>query len=268
MKPAGTIRVMTWNIHGALGRNPRFDLARVLELIERHDPDVVALQEVDSRRPSLDGEEPFAVIERKLGHYGLGAKSIVTADGAYGQMLLSRWRPRHWDVHDISYPEREPRRAIVADIETAYGPCRVIAAHLGLSWGERRSQARALLALIDGGTDTTVVVGDFNDWLFAGSVRAVLRTACPGRTRFRTFPAHWPLFRLDRVYCRPAAALVHGFTDRAAARISDHLPVIADVLVLPVAPRRPASLPHDTTIVAKRPESMASALRRTPAPTE
>ena len=29
------VRVMTWNIHGAVGRNPRFDLMRVVELIKR-----------------------------------------------------------------------------------------------------------------------------------------------------------------------------------------------------------------------------------------
>ncbi|WP_245429096.1 endonuclease/exonuclease/phosphatase family protein [Rhodoplanes elegans] len=265
VKPPGTFRVMTWNIHGALGRNPRFDLARVLELIEHHDPDIVALQEVDSRRPHTADTETFSVIERRLGHWGLGAKTIVTADGAYGQMLLSRWKPRHSDVHDISYPEREPRRAIVADIDTPDGPARVIATHLGLSFGERRTQARALLQLIDGGPQTTVVVGDFNDWLFAGSVRAVLRGACPGRTRFRTFPSGFPLFRLDRIYCRPAAALVQGFTDPAAARLSDHLPVIADVVAVPVArsPGGPqsASRSHDATIVAKRSASAASALR-------
>lgn len=261
MKPPGTFRVMTWNIHGALGRNRNFDLARVLALIERHDPDIVALQEVDSRRPHATDADAFAVIERTLGHWGLGAKTIVTADGAYGQMLLSRWRPHHSDVHDISYPEREPRRVIVADIETPDGPARVIATHLGLSFGERRTQARALLELIDGGPQTTVVVGDFNDWLFAGSVRKVLRGACPGRTRFRTFPSWLPLLRLDRVYCRPAAALARGFTDPAAAGISDHLPVIADVVAVPVAAPQSSSLSHDPTIVAKRSESAASALR-------
>jgi endonuclease/exonuclease/phosphatase family metal-dependent hydrolase len=49
-KSPSTVRVMTWNIHGAVGRNRRFDLAGVVELIQRWDADVVALQEVDSRR--------------------------------------------------------------------------------------------------------------------------------------------------------------------------------------------------------------------------
>ena len=47
---SATVRLMTWNIHGAVGRNPRFDLARVVELIQRHAPDIVALQEINSRR--------------------------------------------------------------------------------------------------------------------------------------------------------------------------------------------------------------------------
>lgn len=257
----GTIRVMTWNIHGALGRNPHFDLARVLALIGRHDPDVVALQEVDSRRPRTDVVDPFTAIERTLGHFGLGAKTIVTADGAYGQMLLTRWRPRRTDVHDISYPEREPRRAAVADIDTPHGPCRVIATHLGLTLRERQSQAKALATLIGEGPQATVVVGDFNDWFWGGSVRSALRGLCPGRNRFRTFPARFPLLRLDRIYCRPAGVLVRAFTDRDAAAISDHLPVIADVRPVAVAGLQSDSPSHDETIVAKRSASAASALR-------
>jgi endonuclease/exonuclease/phosphatase family metal-dependent hydrolase len=78
---------------------------------------------------------------------------------------------------------------------------------------------------------TTVVLGDFNDWLWAGSVRKVLARALPGRTRHRTFPSVCPLLHLDRIYCRPREALARGYTDPTARQISDHLPVIADVHV-------------------------------------
>ena len=103
--------------------------------------------------------------------------------------------------------------------------------HLGLSLGERRSQAAALLELIGDTPETTVVLGDFNDRFWAGSVRKVLARAMPGRTRHRTFPSICPLLHLDRIYCRPRQALVSGYTDPAARAISDHLPVIADVAV-------------------------------------
>ena len=204
-----TVRIMTWNIHGAVGRNPRFDLMRVVELIKRADPDIVALQEVDSRRRS-DGDDTFALLHELLGVHGIGAKSITGADGDYGQLLISRWPITQSEVHDISYPEREPRRAIKAEIDT-------------------RSQAKKLLDIAGQTPTTTVVVGDFNDWFWAGSVRAALARELPGRTRYRTFPSWLPLLRLDRIYCRPARALLGSRVETLARHVSDHICVVADI---------------------------------------
>jgi len=234
-EPRQTVRLMTWNIHGALGRNPRFDLQRVVALINRHSPDVIALQEIDSRRPCAAGENPFLVLQEALGNHGIPAKTITTADGEYGQALISRWPMQSCEIADISYAEREPRRAIRSEISTPLGPLRVIATHLGLTFGERRSQATALLKLIGDDTMTTVALGDFNDWFWAGSVRRVLARAMPARTHHRTFPSMFPLLHLDRIYCRPNTAFVSAYTDPAAAHVSDHLPVIAEVRVTPGA---------------------------------
>ena len=139
--------MLTWNIHGSFGRNPRFDLARVVELIDRWDPQIVALQEVDSRRDREAGINPFEFLQRELGEHGIGAKSITTDDGDYGQMLISRWPMSDTVVHDLSYPEREPRRAIACRIETPHGPLRIVATHLGLSVHERRAQTEKLVAI-------------------------------------------------------------------------------------------------------------------------
>ena len=106
------------------------------------DPDIVALQEVDSRRFAKGVDSPFAVLQQALGTHGIGAKSIVTADGEYGQALISRWPMQATEIRDISYREREPRRAIKTEIETPLGSMRVIATHLGLSIRERRDQAQ------------------------------------------------------------------------------------------------------------------------------
>ena len=238
------VRLMTWNIHGALGRNPRFDLDRVVGLVKRHAPDIVALQEIDSRRARaahLDG--PFEILRQALGTHGVDARTVTTADGDYGQALISRWPLRNTEIHDLSYPEREPRRAIGADIETPAGPLRVIATHLGLSLRERHSQAVALLKLLGGIRTTTVALGDFNDWLWAGSVRRRLARALPGYTRHSTFPAVCPLLQLDRIYLWPRVALLNSHTDSEARAISDHLPVIADVqLVAPASSAEEAAL--------------------------
>ena len=145
-----TVRVLTWNIHGTFGRNPRFDLARVVELIDRWDPQIVALQEVDSRRDREAGINPFEFLQRELGEHGIGAKSITTDDGDYGQMLISRWpmtdtvdprpvlsgaraAPRHRE------PDRDAARA-VAHRGDASGPEHARAARADRE-ADRRSRA-------------------------------------------------------------------------------------------------------------------------------
>ena len=221
------VRLMTWNIHGALGRNPRFDLDRVVAFVKGHAPDIVALQEVDSRHPGAP--DPFDALERALGTHGARAHAIETADGNYGQVLISKWPMSNTEVLDLSYRAREPRRAICTDIATPAGRLRAVATHLGLSFHERRSQAIAILKALGTISDVTVAMGDFNDWVWPGSVGNRLKSALPAYTNYRTFPARWPAFRLDRIYASPGAALLWSRTDPAARTISDHLPVIAEI---------------------------------------
>ena len=98
-----TVRVMTWNIHSGFGPDRRFDLARVVAAITRNRPDVVALQEVDSRHTVPPAASAFAVLREAVGPHGVEASSILTADGAYGQMVLSRW-PFAADFNEWFWP--------------------------------------------------------------------------------------------------------------------------------------------------------------------
>jgi endonuclease/exonuclease/phosphatase family metal-dependent hydrolase len=223
-----TVRVMTWNIHGGIGPDGLHDLERMLTVIQRANPDLLALQEVDSRRHK-GAEHPIAMLKRVLGHHGIAAAAITTPDGDYGQVLLSRWPMSKTDVHDISMPGREPRRAITAVVHSPAGKFFILATHLGLKLAERHRQCRQLSELVTLSDLTTVVMGDFNDWMTPGSVQSVLARRLPGRTRHRTFPARLPLLKLDRIYSRPAEALVSSWVDRTARDVSDHLPVIAEI---------------------------------------
>ncbi|MBP0114314.1 MULTISPECIES: endonuclease/exonuclease/phosphatase family protein [Bradyrhizobium] len=219
------MRFMTWNVHGTFNLNPTFDLEGVCCIIRKWSPDVVALQEVDSRSRS---DDPFAKLASVVGDHRVHAKSIVTRDGEYGQMLLSRFPFSSVpEIVDVSYREREPRRAIATGLLTPFGDVRVVATHLGLSVHERYAQARALASLVKPGR--TVVLGDFNDWFWVKSVRRVLAQVCPNRTRLRTFPARLPLLRLDRIYATPDSRFGNVWTDREARAYSDHLPVLADI---------------------------------------
>jgi endonuclease/exonuclease/phosphatase family metal-dependent hydrolase len=222
-----TVRALTWNVHGTFNLNPKFDLAAICAAIQKWSPDIAALQEVDSRNRT---DDPFKELAKAVGRHQVDARSIVTEDGDYGQVLLSRWpfvdEPV---VTDVSYQEREPRRAISVQIECPIGRINVVATHLGLSIRERHAQAAAIAGLID--RPLTIVVGDFNDWFWVKSVRGVLARHCPSRTRLRTFPSRLPLMRLDRIYVAPGGRIVQAWTDRGARAYSDHLPVLADIAV-------------------------------------
>lgn len=226
---SATVRVMTWNIHGGIGPDGRFDLARVVATIARHDPDVVAIQEVDSRRRLPGDPPPFAFLKESIGHHGIEAKSITTADGDYGQMLISKWPFENTLIHDFTMPGREPRRAIETEVWTDRGRLRVIASHFGLNFSERREQARRIVEIARKHPATTVMLGDFNDWAWPSSLRRALQKELPARTRHASFPSWCPVMRLDRIYCWPPRALARSFTDRKARTCSDHLPVIADI---------------------------------------
>ena len=228
MTLAATIRLLTWNIHKGVGLDARYDLDRIVGLISRHEPDIVALQEVDSRR-ARDGTSPFSFLRQALGEHCLEARAITAADGDYGHMVISRWPLANAVLHDISVTGREPRRAIETIVETPHGPLHLVAVHLGLSFGERRRQAAILAALARAAPMTSVMAGDFNDWIWRGSVNAALWRELPARTWHRTFPSFLPIARLDRIYCRPAAALVGSWTAGEAWIASDHLPLIAEI---------------------------------------
>lgn len=242
-KPDPTVlRVLTWNVHAGIGPDGRYDLPRIAALVRRHEPDIVALQEIDSRGRD---ENAFAYLARSLGSHAAEAKTLVTPDGDYGHALISRWPMTEVAIHDLSVSKREPRRAIETTVLTPAGPLHLASVHLGLGFRERRQQAAMLSAIAGTARQTTVMLGDFNDWFIYGTVRRALKTVLPGRSQQRSFPACWPLLRLDRIYCRPRHALLHSWTDPLARRVSDHLPVIADIRLeqMPPGPL-PLSLPE------------------------
>ncbi|WP_237180687.1 endonuclease/exonuclease/phosphatase family protein [Roseomonas haemaphysalidis] len=219
---------MTWNIHGGIGPDGVLDMDRTLALIRRHKPDILAVQEVESRGRGLD-HCGFSLLRDHIPGHSRPAETIQAHDGAYGHMLLSRWPIEHSELHDLSHPGREPRIAIEARIATPAGELRVVSAHLGLRHRERQQQAAKLAALVRRGSGPMVAMGDFNEWSWRGPVWRALGRQMPGHTRLRTFPARFPALKLDRIFCRPASLLGRNWSDRDGRHASDHLPIVAEL---------------------------------------
>jgi endonuclease/exonuclease/phosphatase family metal-dependent hydrolase len=229
MTTATGLRVLTWNLHGGVGLDGVRDYSRALDCLMGVEADIIALQEIDGRGWQST-VTPFEDFRQRLGFHGIFATAISAPEGDYGQLLLSRWPLIGCCIHDISMPGCEPRRAIAATVQTGFGGILVIATHLGLRLRERRKQAEILCDLAARSDLPTIMMGDFNDWARFQTTRGRLERIMPAFTRQRTYPSRSPIFALDRIYCRPHRLLGTSRVVKTARIISDHLPLVADVL--------------------------------------
>lgn len=129
----------TYNIHRAVGRDGRFDPARIQRVIAEIDADVVALQEVESHHGGFD---MLAYLATQTSLTPVAGPTLAHATGEYGNAVLTRASLLDVQRLDLSVPHREPRGALDVLLDWGGAPLRVVATHLGLRPAERRHQIR------------------------------------------------------------------------------------------------------------------------------
>lgn len=230
---AGELRVASWNLHKCVGADGRFDPARSAAVIAELDADILALQEVDKRFGRRTGLLDLAALEKACGLAALRVSDLPDGHGWHGNALLVRpGTPAR--VRRLRLPGAEPRGALVAELDLAAGPLRVVAAHLGLLRRSRTRQAQAILeAITEGPEMPTLLLGDLNEW--SSGPQSSLRVLDPVFGRQgpapASFPAALPVLALDRILGLPQGLVTDvAAHDSPRARIaSDHLPLVARV---------------------------------------
>jgi endonuclease/exonuclease/phosphatase family metal-dependent hydrolase len=221
------IRLVTWNIHGAIGRDRRHDIRRILGVLHEVDADVVALQEV---APLGLEQGLLQAVRDDLGMHVVTGRTLTRRNADFGNALLSRHRVAHSVSIDLTVGRFEPRNAIDARIALGDGEIRVVATHLGLRPSERRWQVKRLLAALESDPiGACIVMGDLNEWYLWGRPLRWLHAKFAAIRTPATFPARRPMLKLDRIWAHPTSALESLRAHRSAlARVaSDHLPLVA-----------------------------------------
>lgn len=237
------LRVATYNIHKCRGLDRRTSPARIAAVLRRLDADVIALQEVldvQSGRPELD--QARCIAQELDGYQWAFGENRQLYGGAYGNMTLSRLQLAFTANYDLTWRHRERRGCLRTDFNVDGALLHVFNVHLGTSFTERRHQARRLLSTdVLHGNDLSglkIVVGDFNEWtrgLASQLMGKSFRSAKPrGLLRSpKTYPGIFPVLHLDHFYYDERISLVktHVSRTRQALVASDHLPVVADILI-------------------------------------
>ncbi|MDZ7840730.1 MAG: endonuclease/exonuclease/phosphatase family protein [Gammaproteobacteria bacterium] len=241
-------RVVTYNIHRAIGLDRRFRLDRIVDILADHDGDLVLLQEVDEGVPRSRRMNLAKALAEELNYpyYAMG-HNVSLRKGRYGNATLSRYPITRERNIDLTVDERKRRGCQHTTVALGADPgpgesLDVFNLHLGLSARERQRQAGILarsreLGALDRGMPC-LLGGDFNDWrsmLRAFFVEgmgfrcATDRETESGPKAIRTYPSFTPRGALDRIYYRGGLRLlsVNRCRHHTARIASDHLPVIA-----------------------------------------
>jgi endonuclease/exonuclease/phosphatase family metal-dependent hydrolase len=234
---------MTYNVHRCVGGDGVLSPRRIAGVIDRFQPDVVGLQELDVGHARTGRHDQPRMIAEMLKMRCVFFPAIRAEDEHYGDAVLSRHPLELVRAGPLptlpGRPGLERRGAVWVRVQVGSRSIQVINTHLGLLPRERLAQVEALLGpewLGDARCRPPhVVCGDFNAWPGSrayGWLAQRLRDGQRSSTRGvrATWPARCPLLTLDHVF------LSHEFTVHAAriprtrlTRLaSDHLPVIVE----------------------------------------
>ncbi|WP_341677692.1 endonuclease/exonuclease/phosphatase family protein [Niveibacterium sp. SC-1] len=223
------LTVASYNVHGGVGPDGERSYARIADVLNEIDADIVALQEVplgDSRAGNM-----LPVLAARTGMVAVEGPTIATERRRFGNAVLCRHPVLAVRNLDLSFSSWEARGALDADIECHGQRLRVVATHLGLLPGERRKQVRKLLSHFDTDTMPVMLLGDLNEWFIWGRPLRWLAARFQKTPSPATFPSRWPVFALDRIWFHPRERLVRvqAHATQLAQAASDHLPIVAHI---------------------------------------
>jgi endonuclease/exonuclease/phosphatase family metal-dependent hydrolase len=230
-----SLRIITYNIHRCIGGDHKLSPERIAEVISTHQPDIVALQEVDSGQVRPAVYDQAAIIAERLNF----PEAWIERERC-GNAILSRYpmkrvkagglhRARRW--HTLAR-----RGALWVEVEALGTQIQIINTHLGLTPASRLNQARVLTGpeWLDSPEcrHPVVLCGDFNTQpgstvfkLLEDTLINVEKLKVNGNQE-KTWPSSHPLLSYDHIFISNDLAVetVLVPADKLTRMASDHLP--------------------------------------------
>jgi endonuclease/exonuclease/phosphatase family metal-dependent hydrolase len=241
---ARPLRVLTYNIHHAEGRDGIWDLQRLADVVNSVDPDLVALQEVD-QGTTRSGSTVYQLhtLAHLTGMRGIFGRTINLQGGQYGNGVLVASDLTVLSIanHSLPNPANGEQRGML-ELELSYGgfggphDFTFLATHLDHSSSTNRAAQVGLInSMVANSTTPAILAGDYN---FRPTSAEYAQLSQEWQDPTADSPGTSPSLQIDFVTYRgpdqwqileEGAFIVNATT----AIASDHYPLLAVLELLP-----------------------------------
>jgi endonuclease/exonuclease/phosphatase family metal-dependent hydrolase len=236
-----SLKIMSYNVHGCMGMDGQISTDRIARVIARHNPDVIALQELDALRKRSNGIDQAHRIAQYLEMKYHFHPVFCHEEEQYGNAILSRYPLTMVKMDALprlkEESKYEPRGAMSVILEFQGVKINIINTHLSIWPTERIMQAETLLNKEWFSGKPTILCGDFNAIPGSSAYKKLSekfrdsQTILSGHRPYRTWFGRYPLSQIDHVFVTThfkvdSIAVPRTSLDQVA---SDHLPLIVDL---------------------------------------
>ena len=212
---------MSYNVRHCSGMDLVVDYDRTANVITAQQPDVVALQELDSMTGRSWQKYQLEELANRTNYYPIFGKAIDYDGGGYGIGVLTKEQPL--STKRIPLPGEEPRVLLVVELKDYVIAC----THLDLEESERLVSAPLIIEEAQRWEKPFILAGDLNDSINSPLLQELTKCFTINSENDPTFPADEPTECIDYVSTynsHSAKTLDYAVIDEPEA--SDHRPLV------------------------------------------
>ena len=220
------VKMMSYNVRHCAGMDMKVDYDRTAEVIRRQQPDVVALQELDSVTGRSGHLDQLAELANRTQYFPVFGGAIDFDGGKYGVGVLTREQPL--STKRIPLPGEEPRVLLVVELQDYVIAC----THLDLEEEQRLASVPLIVAEAQRWQKPFILAGDWNDESNSKLLKDLTQYFTIHSGNMATYPADEPQECIDYIATfkgQPAMALEYGVVNEPAA--SDHRPIVVRLML-------------------------------------
>ena len=218
------VRVMSYNVRHCAGIDMVLDYDRTAAVISKHQPDVVALQELDSMTGRSSHRYQLGELAERTQYHPIFGSAIDYDGGKYGVGILTRENPV--SVNRIPLPGEEPRVLLVVELKDYVIAC----THLDLEAEQRLASVPLIVAEAQRWQKPFLLAGDWNDAPDSPLLQKMTKSFTILSGDDATFPADEPQECIDYVASfkgQSVISLKSNVINEPEA--SDHRPLVVSV---------------------------------------